>query len=224
MKKSKFTEDQIAFALKQASWVRALRRCVARWASAMRRSTCGARSTRAWPSELRRLRQPEEENRKLKQIVMHKASKVVLALGRWTRGGMRKSLGLSVPMAFERGYHMHYGTIGDVSLARPVYDIGGAYVLSLIELGLRLSTSVQIAQRDAPKNLVQLALAERAAREALPLKNALKRKPGWEAGLQYRTAVLSSVNAPGIPDCGSHSAISIPASAQPRELLVCWRR
>ena len=32
-------------------------------------STSGRRSTAAWPSELKRLRQLEEENRKLKQLV-----------------------------------------------------------------------------------------------------------------------------------------------------------
>ncbi|MDP9606256.1 UNVERIFIED_ORG: D-amino-acid dehydrogenase [Variovorax paradoxus] len=102
------------------------------------------------------------------------ASKVVLALGPWTREFLQKSLGLSVPMAFERGYHMHYNAVGNASLGRPVYDTGGAYVLSPMAQGLRLSTGVQLAQRDAPRNLVQLELAERAAREAFPLESRLE--------------------------------------------------
>lgn len=105
---------------------------------------------------------------------MHEASKVVLALGPWTREFAKKSLGISVPMAFERGYHMHYSAVGNASLGRPVYDTGGAYVLSPMEQGLRLSTGVQLAQRDAPKNFVQLELAERAAREAFPLDSRLE--------------------------------------------------
>ncbi|MET3379879.1 NAD(P)/FAD-dependent oxidoreductase [Variovorax paradoxus] len=105
---------------------------------------------------------------------VHEASKVVLALGPWTREFAKKSLGISVPMAFERGYHMHYSAVGNASLGRPVYDTGGAYVLSPMEQGLRLSTGVQLAQRDAPKNFVQLELAERAAREAFPLDSRLE--------------------------------------------------
>jgi len=99
----------------------------------------------------------------------HEASRVVLALGPWTREFAKTSLGLSVPMAFERGYHMHYGAAGGATLGRPVYDTGGGYVLSPMEQGLRLSTGVQLADRAAPPDLAQLGLAELAAREAFPL-------------------------------------------------------
>lgn len=105
---------------------------------------------------------------------VHETSKVVLALGPWTPEFARNALGVSVPMAFERGYHMHYSATGDASLGRPVYDTGGAYVLSPMEQGLRLSTGVQLTRRDAPRNLAQLDLAERAAREAFPLEHRLE--------------------------------------------------
>ncbi|MBT2332363.1 FAD-binding oxidoreductase [Variovorax paradoxus] len=100
---------------------------------------------------------------------VREASRVVLALGPWTREFAKKALGLSVPMAFERGYHMHYRAAGGASLGRPVYDTGGGYVLSPMEQGLRLSTGVQLTDRAAPRNLAQLDLAEQAAREAFPL-------------------------------------------------------
>ena len=106
----------------------------------------------------------------------HEASRVVLALGPWTREFAKKALGLSVPMAFERGYHMHYGAAGGATLGRPVYDTGGGYVLSPMEQGLRLSTGVQLADRAAPPDLVQLDLAEQAAREAFPLDTRLDEK------------------------------------------------
>ncbi len=70
MKKSKFTEEQIAFALKQAeSGVRIEEVC--------RKMGIGQATFYNWRkkygglgvSELRRLRQLEEENRKLKQLV-----------------------------------------------------------------------------------------------------------------------------------------------------------
>ena len=70
MKKSKFTEEQVAFALKQAeSGTRVEEVC--------RKMGISQATFYAWRkkfgglgiSELRRLRQLEEENRKLKQIV-----------------------------------------------------------------------------------------------------------------------------------------------------------
>ncbi|MDR6427393.1 D-amino-acid dehydrogenase [Variovorax paradoxus] len=109
---------------------------------------------------------------------LHEASRIVLALGPWTREFAKKALGLSVPMAYERGYHMHYRAAGGAMLGRPVYDTGGGYVLSPMEQGLRLSTGVQLADREAPKNLAQLDLAERAAREAFPLEARLD-KEAW---------------------------------------------
>ena len=109
---------------------------------------------------------------------VYEVSRVVLALGPWTREFAKKSLGLSVPMAFERGYHMHYRAASGASLGRPVYDTGGGYVLSPMEQGLRLSTGVQLADRAAPPDLAQLDLAEQAAREAFPLEARLE-KEAW---------------------------------------------
>jgi len=70
VKKSKFTEDQIAFALKQAELGTSVE-------EVCRKMGISDAAFYVWckkyagvgPSELRRLRQLEEENRKLKQIV-----------------------------------------------------------------------------------------------------------------------------------------------------------
>ena len=70
MKKSRFTEEQIAFALKQAELGTAV-------AEICRKLGVSEATFYLWkkkfgglgPSELRRLRQLEEENRKLKQLV-----------------------------------------------------------------------------------------------------------------------------------------------------------
>lgn len=70
MKKSKFSEEQIAFALKQAELGTSV-------VEVCRKMGISEATFYAWrkkygglgPSELRRLRQLEEENRKLKQLV-----------------------------------------------------------------------------------------------------------------------------------------------------------
>jgi D-amino-acid dehydrogenase len=132
---------------------------------------------------------------------VHEASRVVLALGPWTKEFAKKSLGLSVPMAFERGYHMHYRAAGGTSLGRPVYDTGGGYVLSPMEQGLRLSTGVQLTEREAPRNLVQLDLAEQAAREAFPIEERLEK----EAWLGSRPTLPDS--RPIIGECPGHAGL-----------------
>ncbi|XAH23881.1 FAD-dependent oxidoreductase [Xylophilus sp. GW821-FHT01B05] len=104
------------------------------------------------------------------------ADQVVVALGPWAKDFLGP-LGLSVPMAFERGYHMHYGATGGATLNRPIYDTGGAYVLSPMEQGLRLSTGVELTDCDAPPNLTQLTLAEQAATAAFPLGQRLEDTP-----------------------------------------------
>jgi D-amino-acid dehydrogenase len=100
------------------------------------------------------------------------ADRVVLALGPWTRSFLAP-LGIAVPMAFERGYHMHYSAQGVATLRRPVYDVAGGYVLSPMQDGLRLTTGVELADRDAPPTMAQLEMAEKSARQAFALGERL---------------------------------------------------
>ena len=104
------------------------------------------------------------------------ARRVVVALGPWAPE-LLASLGLRVPMAWERGYHMHYAAPADKPLQRPIYDTGGAYVLSPMQDGMRLTTGVELAERDAAPNLAQLEMAEKSAREACALGPRLDDQP-----------------------------------------------
>lgn len=132
---------------------------------------------------------------------IHEAGRVVLALGPWGREFAQKALNITLPMAFERGYHMHYRAAGHASLSRPIYDTGGGYVLSPMEQGLRLSTGVQLAAQHAPKSLAQLELAERAAREAFPLDARLEA----EAWMGSRPTLPDS--RPLIGECPGHPGL-----------------
>jgi putative transposase len=70
MKRSKFTEEQIAFALKQAeSGITVAEVCRKMGVSEPTFYTWKRKFSGLGVSELRRLRQLEEENRKLKQLV-----------------------------------------------------------------------------------------------------------------------------------------------------------
>ena len=109
----------------------------------------------------------------------HEADRVVVALGPWSRRFL-EAAGMTVPMGYERGYHMHYsGAVGrgNARLTRPVYDTAGSYVLAPMEQGLRLTTGVELTDRDAPPDHAQLAMAEASARQAIALGDRLEDTP-----------------------------------------------
>ena len=111
----------------------------------------------------------------------HWAPNLVLAMGPWSESLLKASQlpsDFHAYMAFERGYHRHFKPVTGVTLQRPVYDTAGAYVLSPMvdeagESVLRMTTGVELAERDAAPNTQQLEAAENAVRRALPLKEAV---------------------------------------------------
>lgn len=100
------------------------------------------------------------------------ARSVVLALGPWSDIACA-SLGYRLPLAAKRGYHLHYACRDGARLARPVLDAERACVLAPMARGMRLTTGVELAHRDAPATPVQLGQAEAAAREIFPLGDRL---------------------------------------------------
>lgn len=104
------------------------------------------------------------------------ASSAVVALGPWA-GVVTAQLGYRLRVAVERGYHMHYAPRGDAILHRPVLDAERGYFITPMARGIRLTTGVEFANRDAPKTPVQLERAERVARSLFPLNHRLDAEP-----------------------------------------------
>ena len=77
------------------------------------------------------------------------AREAVVALGPWSDDVFRP-LGYDIPLAVKRGYHMHYGTQGNATLGHPVRDADGGFALAPMTKGIRLTTGVEFADRDAP--------------------------------------------------------------------------
>jgi D-amino-acid dehydrogenase len=113
---------------------------------------------------------------RLAQRSQRSVDHVVVCLGPWSPDALAP-LGLKVPMAFERGYHMHFDWRGDGPLTRPVFDTAASCVLSPMQAGIRLSTGVELTQRDAPSRFAQLNAAEQAVRAVLPLGKRLDTSP-----------------------------------------------
>ncbi|MGO4669951.1 NAD(P)/FAD-dependent oxidoreductase [Bosea sp. 2RAB26] len=95
----------------------------------------------------------------------------VVALGPWSTD-LLHPLGLSVPLNVERGYHRHYKAGDGRSLSRPFYDVESAYFLAPMEKGYRLTSGVELANRDAPSNFAQIDAVLPRAKEAFDLTEA----------------------------------------------------
>ena len=104
------------------------------------------------------------------------APEVVVALGPWSDLVFRP-LGYSIPLGVKRGYHLHLAPRGNAVLHEPVLDSDLGFVLAPMNRGIRLTTGVEFARRDAPPTPVQVQKALPRARALFPLAEAIDAKP-----------------------------------------------
>ncbi len=103
------------------------------------------------------------------------APEVVVALGPWA-SDLLEPLGLKLPLMVKRGYHRHFHSVGNAVLTRPVLDAGVGYVITPMEQGIRMTTGVEIAARDAAPTPVQFDQIMPQARELFPLGERVGRQ------------------------------------------------
>ena len=103
-------------------------------------------------------------------------AEAVIALGPWTPDVLAP-LGIKLPLAVKRGYHRHFRPKGNAVLSRPVLDAENGYVLAPMEQGIRLTTGVEFAARDAAPTPVQFGRLMPAARELFPLGDPVEAEP-----------------------------------------------
>jgi len=104
------------------------------------------------------------------------ARDVVVALGPWSDLVFRP-LGYKIPLGVKRGYHLHLAPRGNAVLHHPVLDSDLGYLLAPMNRGIRLTTGVEFARRDAPPTPVQLKRALPRAHALFPLGEAVDAKP-----------------------------------------------
>ncbi|WP_206956759.1 NAD(P)/FAD-dependent oxidoreductase [Trinickia acidisoli] len=121
------------------------------------------------------------------------AREIVVALGAWS-DIVFAPLGYRIPLRAKRGYHMHYEATRSAALGQPVLDREQGYVIAPMQRGLRLTTGVELAKREAPPTGIQLARAEAYAREAFGLGRPLDAEP-W-LGLRPCTPDMRPVIGP----------------------------
>jgi D-amino-acid dehydrogenase len=92
-----------------------------------------------------------------------RARHVVVALGPWS-ADLLKPLGYRVPLATERGYHREYKPSSSRKLVRPIHDAENAFLMTPMENGIRVTSGVELTDRDAPSNYAQIDAVEPLAR------------------------------------------------------------
>ena len=104
------------------------------------------------------------------------AKAAVVALGPFAPD-MLEPLGVRLPLGIKRGYHRHFRPAGNAALSRPVVDADVGYCLAPMEQGIRLTTGVEFASRDAPATPMQLARLTPTAKALFPLGEAVEAAP-----------------------------------------------
>ena len=82
---------------------------------------------------------------------------------------MTARFGYRPPLFGKRGYHMHYGMLGNAVLNHPLLDMESGFLLTPMRTGIRLTTGAEFARPGARATPVQLDRAEPVARRVLPL-------------------------------------------------------
>lgn len=104
---------------------------------------------------------------------LHRAGRVVLALGPWATQ-VTDPLGYRIPMFRKRGYHRHFAMEGPrISMM----DVESGTFLARMDQGLRLTTGAELTRRGAPVDWRQIRRSERAARELFEIGAAVEAEP-----------------------------------------------
>lgn len=101
---------------------------------------------------------------------------VVLAAGAWS-AEIACWLGYDIPMAWERGYHLHFEAGDQPVVTRPILDVEGGFVVAPMRQGLRVTSGVELTDRDAPPNFGQITLSVALAGEAVKLGKRIEDTP-----------------------------------------------
>jgi D-amino-acid dehydrogenase len=104
------------------------------------------------------------------------AGNAVVALGPWAPD-LLDPLGVKLPLAAKRGYHRHFRASGNAALSRPVLDAENGYCITPMEQGIRITTGVEFAPRDAPPTPVQFDRLLPAARNLFALGEPVEAQP-----------------------------------------------
>jgi D-amino-acid dehydrogenase len=105
-----------------------------------------------------------------------KADQIVLAAGPWS-AELASWLGYDIPLKWERGYHRHLTPSDGPALNRAVHDVDGGFAMAPMQTGVRITTGVEMTDRDAAPNFTQLDAAISDARSNHHFGDAVDDEP-----------------------------------------------
>jgi len=150
-----------------------------------------------------------------------KAGKLILAAGVWS-ADLLKSLGLKLPLAAERGYHVEFANPG-ISLNNSVMDVDAKIVASSMLGGIRVAGSSEFAAIDAPSDPFKEKLLAKQACAMLPDLNPgamttwMGRRPSFPDSLP---ALGPITNQPGLYAAFGHSHYGLMMAPKTGELIA----
>lgn len=103
------------------------------------------------------------------------AKQVVIAGGPWSPD-LCAMLGYRIPMAWERGYHLHVASPAE-TLRRPIHDVERGFVMAPQGSKTRITSGVDFAHRDAAPNFAQVRRAVVEAQSVAGFGEILDREP-----------------------------------------------
>ena len=112
----------------------------------------------------------------LNQAPAIEATAVMVAAGPWS-AEIGAWLGYKIPMAWERGYHLHLRPGEGAALTRAVHDMDRGYVMSPQLQGVRVTSGSELTDRDAPPNYAQINEVASIAREVAGLGETIEDTP-----------------------------------------------
>ena len=122
------------------------------------------------------IRNPGDWEIELRDSASLQADAVVLAAGPWS-AEIAKGMGYKIPMAWERGYHWHLEPGPSPSLQRAVHDVDAGYVMTPQQQGVRVTSGVELNDRDAPPDDRQIQQSIQSARQATTLGDKIEETP-----------------------------------------------
>jgi D-amino-acid dehydrogenase len=102
--------------------------------------------------------------------------KVLIAAGPWS-SEVAGWLGYRIPMAWERGYHLHLEPGPGPALNRAIHDVERGYVMTPQQQGVRVTSGVELTWRDAAKDDRQIRSAVASARELADFGDPVEDEP-----------------------------------------------
>ena len=103
-------------------------------------------------------------------------TRLVVCMGAWTPE-IISQLDYSNPLAIERGYHTILAPAAGASLSRPIFDVDGSYVMSSMDMGLRVTTGSNLVHRETAADPRQVTQVIPRVHEAFPVDKILLHDP-----------------------------------------------